>query len=225
MSKDRICVSCRNEISLIGEPQCPLCGVPFASDEVPSHVCGECLRGKRPFSTARSIVIYKGEIRRAIQMLKYKGKTSMARPFGEMMAKSITGKNKQGSPETDTHGYDYNVIVPVPLHKTRLKERGFNQSLLLARVIGRTLGVPIDYLHLKRIRETVPQINLTGKKRFHNVKNAFQVQGSNFFKDKRVLLIDDVYTTGATITECGKVIKKSGSQRIDVLTLARAVNL
>lgn len=125
--------------------------------------------------------------------------------------------------EAITNPNDYHLVVPIPLHRTRLRERGFNQSLLLAKEIGTVWGIPIDYINLQRIRPTEPQINLKGKERIRNVKGAFAVKGEKAFKGKRVLLIDDVYTTGATVSECSKVLKKARAERVDVLTLARVV--
>lgn len=119
----------------------------------------------------------------------------------------------------------YDLIVPVPLHKTRLKERGFNQSLLLSRALAKVCGLPIDYINLKRTRATSPQINLKGKDRITNVKGAFAVKNNAPFKGKGILLIDDVYTTGATVSECCKVLKKAGAEDINVLTLARVADL
>ena len=120
---------------------------------------------------------------------------------------------------------EINKQISVPLHRTRLKERGFNQSLLLAKGIAKIYNLPMDYLNLKRIRATTPQVKLKGKDRIKNVSGAFAVQNGNAFKDKQVLLIDDVYTTGATITECSKTLKKAGAKDIKCLTLARVVNL
>lgn len=120
---------------------------------------------------------------------------------------------------------DCDMIVPVPLHKTRLRERGFNQSLLLSKGLAKIYGLHVDYLNLKRIRATAPQINLKGKGRLKNVRGAFAAENSLAFKHKKILLIDDVHTTGATIAECGRVLKKAGAESVDALTLARVVNL
>lgn len=117
----------------------------------------------------------------------------------------------------DLQGFD--VIIPVPLHIKRLRERGFNQSLLLARAVGRKNNIPVNPFGLKRIRWTEPQVNLSGKERKINVKGAFEFHGD--VKGKTVLLIDDVYTTGATVAECSKVLKKGGAKGVCVLTLAR----
>ncbi|MBI3754617.1 MAG: ComF family protein [Deltaproteobacteria bacterium] len=148
----------------------------------------------------------------AIHRFKYNGKTSLAKPLGRIMTDEFLANN-------------YDLIVPVPLHKTRLTERGFNQSLFLAREIAAIYNLPIDYLNLKRIRPTDPQINLRGADRIANVRGAFAVEKAAVFKDKKILLIDDVYTTGATVTECSNILKKAGAKAVSILTLARVVNL
>lgn len=206
------CEKCFDNIKLIKSPQCRCCGMPFISQETEDHLCGACIKKRRPFSIARSIGIYEGVLLEAVQRLKYNGKTSLARPLAKLMTKEFSMNN-------------YNLIVPVPLHKTRLKERGFNQSLLLARELSKLYNLPIDYLNLRKIRATDPQVNLKGKERIANIKGAFAVKNGAGFKNKKILLIDDVYTTGATVTECSKVLKKAGAKTVDVLTLARVVQM
>jgi ComF family protein len=116
---------------------------------------------------------------------------------------------------------NYDMLVPVPLHRNRLRERGYNQSLLLAREIGRRFGVPIDQNMLRRIRDSVPQIELTGTKRVKNVRGVFSLGGDP--TGKRLLLVDDVLTTGATANECAGVLRRGGANRVDVFTIARVV--
>ncbi|MFH2011812.1 MAG: ComF family protein [Pseudomonadota bacterium] len=117
----------------------------------------------------------------------------------------------------------YDFLIPVPLHFKRLRERGFNQALSLAKYIGKKHGIPIDYMSLKRIKWESPQINLSKKEREENVKGVFFLRDKNRLKDKSILLIDDVYTSGATVNECAKVLRKAEACKVDVLTLARAV--
>ena len=116
------------------------------------------------------------------------------------------------------------MVVPVPLHKKRLRHRGFNQSLMLARLAAKKLNKKLDYTTLTRERLTRPQTELKGDERRRNVRGAFEIKKSNLFKGKRVLLVDDVYTTGATITECARVIKRAGGET-SVLTLARTARV
>lgn len=115
------------------------------------------------------------------------------------------------------------MVLPVPLHPKRLKEREFNQSLLLAKEISRTLKIPLIPDNLQRIRWTRPQIELKGEERLTNVKGAFKLKAPKAVEGKFFLLIDDVYTTGATVRECSKVLKKAGAEKVYVFTLARVV--
>ncbi|MCP3676228.1 MAG: ComF family protein, partial [Deltaproteobacteria bacterium] len=187
-------------------------GIPFSSSVSSDHLCGDCMKHKRRFSLARSAGTYEGTLLDAIHLLKYRGKTALAHPLASLLTDTIDGQ-------------EYDIITPVPLHRKRLQERGFNQSLLLARGVAKRYRIPIDYPNLRRVRATAPQINLSGNERKANVRGAFEVRKGAPFSKKRVLLIDDVYTTGATVSECSKALKKAGANEVGVLTLARVVNL
>lgn len=115
------------------------------------------------------------------------------------------------------------MLLPVPLHHKRLREREFNQSLLLAKKIGKALKIPLIPDNLQRIRWTRPQIELKGEERLINVKGAFALKNHKTIEGKSILLIDDVYTTGATVRECSKILKKAGVEKVYVLTLARVI--
>ena len=195
---------------LLKGPLCTLCGEPFATNSGPDHQCGDCITGRMPFALARSAYTYKSTVLRAIHKFKYNGKTALAHPLGRLLADSATEL-----PVTP------DIIVPVPLHKKRLRSRGFNQSLLLAREVSRHTDTALDYLNLQRGIYTTPQITLKANARKLNVSGAFRLENSGAFKGKKVLLIDDVFTTGATIRECSKVLKKAGAE-VFALTLARA---
>lgn len=168
------------------------------------------MREGRYFSWARGILIYDDATSKAIQKFKYNMDTTYSKALGLII-----------SSYSDLKSFD--MVIPVPLHIKRLRERGFNQSLLLARAVGKRHRITVDPFALKRTRWTVPQVNLSGKERKLNVKGAFEVQKD--VKGKRVLLVDDVYTTGATVRECSKVLKKSGAKDVCVLTLARTAEL
>jgi len=170
------------------------------------------MKTERSFSTARSAGLYEGTLLEAIHLLKYRGRTSLVRPLASILAGTI-----------DCTGYD--IITPVPLHRRRLQERGFNQSLLLARCLAKESHLSLDYVNLRRIRATAPQTGLRGRERTSNVKRAFSVKNSVPFAGKRVLLVDDVYTTGATVTECSQALKAAGAREVGVLTLARVADM
>jgi len=114
-------------------------------------------------------------------------------------------------------------IIPVPLHVARLRQRGFNQALILAHELSRAFSLPLSFDNLKRVRPTRPQVELTGTERIKNVAGAFALRRPDELKDRGVLLIDDVFTTGATMNECARVLKDAGASRVTALTLARAV--
>lgn len=177
--------------------------MPFTSEY--GHVCGQCLKKAPPFSKVLNYGLYEGVLSEAINHLKFYGIKRLAKPLAGLLC------------AFDFSGLD--GIVPVPLSMRRLRERGFNQSLLIARVISRKFHVPLLMDNLMKIKETPPQIGLTAKKRLLNLKNAFGVKGD--IKGFRILLVDDVMTTGATVTECSKVLIKAGAKEVTVLTLAR----
>ena len=118
---------------------------------------------------------------------------------------------------------DYSLIVPVPLHPKRLRERGFNQALILAREVSKRFSLPLEFLALERHKLTEPQVNLSKEQRLENVRGAFAVRKNKRIEGQRVILVDDVYTTGSTIKECAGTLMRSGAADVAVLTLARAV--
>ena len=186
--------------------------------EGPDHLCGQCLKEPPPFRQARAWAYYQqGEsdlqpLSTALQKFKYNRDLSVGKTLALLAAASCSSAHEQ-----------YDVIIPVPLHLARLRWRGFNQAILLSRAIGTAHGVAVDPLLLERAQPTVPQTQLSGKERRTNVKGAFTVPARDRLRDKRVLLVDDVYTSGATVTECARTLTQAGAQAVDVFTLARAI--
>ena len=162
---------------------------------------------------ARSLGIYEGALLDAIHLFKYHGKISVGEALGRMMAQTPYDSLAIG---------DYSLIIPVPLHPKRLRERGFNQSLVLARQVSKRFSIPLDFLALRRTLHTEAQVKLSGRKRRTNVRGAFEVKARNRIQGHKIVLIDDVYTTGSTAAECSKVLVQSGAKEVAVLTLARA---
>ncbi len=208
-----ICPGCLRNVRFISPPICPQCGVPFVSQSGEDHLCGQCLRRQWHFGSARALGLYEGAIREAIHLLKYRGKS--------FLAKSLVGLVSMGYPFIDYDAYD--LMLPVPLHPKRLRERGFNQALIVGRVIGRREGVPCPGFVLRKTRWSAPQIHLSPKEREKNVKGSFAVADPAKVRGKRILLIDDVMTTGSTVNECARELLKAGAEGVDVFTLARAV--
>ncbi len=210
-----LCPACEAGICYIHSPFCPRCGTPFPTAEGPDHLCGDCLTTERPYALARSVGLYEGTLLSAIHLFKYRGKPGVGQALGKIMA------DFAGSAwDMQT----FSQIVPVPLHRKRLRERGFNQAVILARVIAKRFALPLDFTTLRRTLSTVPQVGLRRQERSTNVHGAFEAISPERVAGRRVLLVDDVYTTGSTLTECASVLMKAGAEAVAVLTLARAVH-
>lgn len=151
-------------------------------------------------------------VRRAVHRFKYGRKVSYGKVLGGLMAESC--KARFGRPD---------VIVPVPLHPKRLRWRGFNQAAVLGEAVSRSWSVPLEAFVLEKSRPTQPQTELTRKERQPNVRGAFEVNPRRTVKGRHVLLVDDVYTSGATVTECTRVLLRAGARTVQVLTLGRTV--
>jgi len=176
-------------------------------------MCGECITAPPPFALARSVFAYEGPVKEAIHLLKYSGRTALGAPLGGLLG--LVSGALPAPP---------GLVMPVPLHRRRLRERGFNQSLLLAREASRIFSAPLVYDNLKRARCTEQQINLTHAQRAANVNGAFALERPFEAEGMAVALVDDVYTTGATIRECARVLNEAGAT-VYALTLARAVKV
>ena len=208
------CPSCESRIHFITGSICHICGTTFPDSPADNHLCGECLEKKPHFSHARAIFSYEDVILNSIHQFKYKNDIST----GEMLASFMADFS---FPDIDFS--DYSLMMPVPLHIKRLRERGFNQSLILARAIGRKKHIPVNFSLLKRHKYTLTQTGYHKQERKQNIRGAFEVTDSKKITGSNILLIDDVYTTGATVNECAKILMKAGAQKVSVLTLARVL--
>ncbi|MFH1954594.1 MAG: ComF family protein [Pseudomonadota bacterium] len=208
------CPTCTADFRPITSPLCPICGTLFSSTLEEDHPCEDCLR-KRPFyEAAWAPYRYEGATLNAIHQLKYGAKSFLADFLGPRLSRFTENRFKVPGPL---------LTMPVPLHPKRLRERGFNQSLLLARHVAKGLQIDLDFLSLRRIRYTMPQTSLAKKKRQENVRGAFQLKRPEAVRGKTILLVDDVATTGNTLNECAVALKRAGSKKIYCVTLARAV--
>jgi len=210
---DHICSECKEQIKYIDNHICKICGKPLESGYIPDR-CPDCIKHPHFFTTAVAAVEYEGLIKKSIYKYKYGNKAYMYKAFGHLMVQAIIDKDIKG----------FEVIVPVPLHRAKRAERGFNQSELLAKYISEKLDVPIDFKNLKRIKKTSVQNKLHRLQRQQNIKDAFIVKNSNAFKDRVVLLVDDILTTGATADECSKMILENGANKVFVLSIATGRN-
>lgn len=207
------CRSCWGSIRPIDGPLCPRCGRPFDSPLAlaysPGHTCGPCRERLPRFDRALSPYRYDGVLEQAIRLFKYRRKDALADPLADLM---LVWADRL--PPVD-------VVMPVPLHPARLRAREFNQSLLLANRIARRLGLPLSFERLERVRETRPQTELDRADRARNVRRAFAVRDPEGLEGRRVLLVDDVLTTGATVNDCARALRRAGAASVCVLTLAR----
>ncbi|MGH8064517.1 MAG: ComF family protein [Candidatus Entotheonellia bacterium] len=212
------CDSCWSLIRLIKPPYCPCCGEPFQSPIAlmynPEYRCGVCRAKPPPFDQARAIGRYEGPLRLAIHLLKYHGKLRLKQPLLQLALEHFEAH----FPDTA-----YDAIIPVPLHRERLMQREFNQAAVLAKGLATHLNVPVLERLLVRVRSTRPQVELSGSERRQNVKEAFAVTSTAALEDKQVLVVDDVFTTGATLGEVARALKAAGATQVAVFALARVL--
>ena len=216
---DMACPACAVCFTPIHSPMCPGCGVVFESNAVGDHPCESCIREPKRFGMARAFGVYDRSLMELIHGFKYRGKIQLAYAFGVMLLLTFLRYWSKG---------DIDIIIPVPLHKRRFQKRGFNQSYLLIKAWekfqSQSFRLPtVEKAILLRKRWTEPQTGLGRKDRIKNIKDAFAVYDSAKIRQKHILLVDDVYTTGATADECSKTLLSSGAEQVDVLTLARAL--
>jgi ComF family protein len=178
-----------------------------------TYLCGDCRKNPPAFDGVRAVGYYQDILKDIIHIFKYRGKVGVGKHLIALMNQSYREK-------WDLISFD--AIIPVPLHSRRLKEREFDQALILAKGISKRQNIPLMYGNLVRQRWTESQTNLAKKERAHNVKGAFSLRNPDRVRGLRILLIDDVYTTGATISECAKVLKKTKAQHVYAFTIARA---
>jgi ComF family protein len=212
--QEGFCADCLSAIHWIEPPFCTRCGLPFVSREGENHLCGVCLEERRYFTMGRALGYYEGPLREAIHRWKYEGKIYLSPLFGNWMAQAFFQYWENNL---------FDLLVPVPLHPQRLRKRGFNQALLLTRELSRRTGIPYRKRILEKRRPTTPQVDLSGREREKGVKGAFHLANVEGVREKAILLIDDVYTTGATVNECSKVLMAGGAKRVDVFTLAHTL--
>lgn len=215
-----LCAACHIDFTPVGSPLCPRCGEPFATRSRLDHLCGRCINIPPPYGKARAAGIYKGALHALIHEFKYRGHTSLADPLGSLLYQVFV---------TWWDGCVIDLVIPVPLHIKKWRQRGFNQAHLMLFAWNRHLpgnagrGVQIRDDILTRVRWTAPQTGLNRRERLGNIRGAFRIRFPELVKNKRVLLVDDVYTTGATVMECSRVLVAGGARCVDVLTLCRAV--
>ena len=212
-----MCELCQNDVQPVLPPFCDRCGVPIYAEE---RVCKICAEQEPPYHWSQAMGAYSGRLKRAIHLLKYDGKTALARPLGLMLAHSLSKPTYLFAPETDD-APAFDAVVPVPLHPSRLRQRGFNQAERIARTLAEAKHWKLDTQGLQRVRPTTTQTHKNAAERAANVRNAFAARTPLYFDGQTVLIIDDVCTTNATLWHCAAAVKNAGAKRVCVLALAR----
>lgn len=209
-----ICPSCWAKLYFITKPYCPVMGTPFSYDFGEGFLSGEALASPPPFKRARSAVAHFGLARSLVTRLKYGDRTDLAPTMAEWM--TFAGKELLENAD---------MIVPVPLHFRRFLKRTYNQATELSRHIAKISGKPMQPSVIKRVRYTRQQVGLHAKERQRNVRNAFHVPETEKQKvtNKHILLVDDVFTTGATVCSATKALLKAGACEVDILTFSRVL--
>jgi len=216
------CPRCRGDFIGWDGPRCSHCGKALGGSGGVDPICNPCLEKPRHFHKVRAYGIYDGSLKTALHQLKYQYRTQLAPPLGRLLFTTFV---------RHWPTVDIDLIVPVPLHPRKFRRRGFNQTFLLIRQwpeLAAETGIPIfrDMIQksiLKRIRDTDTQVGMRRNNRRANIQNAFAITVGCDVREKRILLVDDVYTTGATTDECARTLRREGAARIDVLTLAQTV--
>lgn len=199
-----VCAACDDELPRLGAA-CPVCATPTLD----ARVCGRCLREPPAYDTTVAVFAYRLPVDRMVQALKYRHRLALAAYFARLMA------------EAPLPDRCFDVILPMPLHRTRLRERGFNQAVELARPLARAWGVPLELARVERVSNGAPQASLPWKARRLNMRGAFGCRGS--LAGMKVLVIDDVMTTGATLDALALLLKRQGATRVHNLVVARTL--
>ncbi len=206
------CWDCRTSLRVIGDPLCARCGNPVEGRIDHVYECFHCVETSPRFDRARSALRFEGAITAMIHDFKYHQALWLQEELTDLL---------QACVNTHYAGQAFDAVCPVPLHPTRQRERGYNQAALLAGSLARRLKLPVRRRGLVRCRNTGTQTHLTARERLSNVKGAFNVRNAPSWRGLRLLLVDDVMTTGATVSACAGILKDAGSASVHVVTVAR----
>jgi len=205
-----LCETCVASVVPVPEPTCLHCGHSLE----PGRECSDCQKHPPAFDRARALGAYQGVLREAVHCFKYKNCPALAEPLGSLLA-------AQARTQSDAlRGLKFDGVLPMPMHAGRRRTRGYNQSERLARVVARELGLPLDTALLTRARATRQQVGLTAERRRSNLQGAFRVSRPQNAAGKTFLLIDDVMTTGSSLSECAAMLKLAGAHGVYALVLA-----
>ena len=208
----RFCLACWSALTFLGEPCCARCALPFDYGEAAEVICGRCLAEPPAFDRLRAAVAY-GDIARAVALkLKYGGRPGVAETMARFMARHLGGAPAP-------------ILAPVPLHRWRIWRRGYNQAALIAGALARDAGLEAQLDLLERVKATPVLRNMNPRERKEKLRGAFRVNPKRKagLEGRAVILVDDVFTSGATANACARVLRRAGAARIEVLCWARVV--
>lgn len=209
----KVCPGCLSKLNVIEEPCCKRCGKPIAIQE--QEYCYDCMKSNHHYERGFAVFVYEGDIKRSLSELKFHGKKEYADFYVEQLVQSAGDKLK---------ALNLDLIIPIPLHPRKQRMRGFNQAQLLAQGVAAFLHTPMVTNLLIRTKYTTPQKKLDDRERLHNLEHAFDLRlDQRLHHDnligKRILLVDDIYTTGSTIEACTKTLLKAGCAKVFFITV------
>lgn len=207
------CADCAAAFTPLASPLCVLCGLPFGTQGDDDHLCGDCLEAEPRYERHRSWGAYEGGLSRALQAFKFARKTHLAPSLAGLLAEAARAAVDPA---------EVDLIVSTPMSAARLRAREFNQSAMLADRLARAFGRPHDPFALRRVGDPSPQVGLSGARRRDNVRGTFVAPDRARVDGRVVLLVDDVMTTGATLSDCARALRKAGAARVAAATVARA---
>jgi ComF family protein len=207
-----LCETCQDSVRFLTDSVCHICGLPLPGVAgAEAATCGRCLTRPPRYNRARYGTYYEGPLKDALVRFKYRAALHNGPALSELLIQSFYRHFDDS---------EFDVIVPVPIHLNKLRHRGFNQALVLAQRLSTETSIPVNRTALEKVKDTLPQVGLTRMERLKNLKGAFGISKPAVIRDRRVLLVDDVATTGSTIAECAGTIASAKAARIDVLVLA-----
>jgi len=206
-----LCCECLKQLTPLPASHCPRCSLPYPGFTDTPHLCGRCNQNAPAFAMVIAVGLYLNTLQSAVNRFKNHPRPTLDRALGQLLAEAVERHSFSHAPD---------LLVPVPLHKIRLRQRGFNQSRLLAKEIARRCRIPLDDKLLEKIRPTPPQQGLPARLRLHNLRGA--LTATRHLNGEHVLLVDDVMTTGTTADTCASVLLNAGASQVSVAVLARA---
>lgn len=208
---EELCGICKESIHTVQEPVCKRCGKPMQDER--GEYCTDCMKKKHCYQQGKAVFVYRGVIRQSMYRFKYSNKREYAAYYAKVAARLHGDWVKRNGIE---------VLVPIPMYIGKQRRRGYNQAEVFARALGRELGIPVDTELVKRVRNTIPQKELSDKERRHNLKNAFQLT-PNIVEYSQIMLIDDIYTTGSTMDAVAEVLLSGGAKNVYYICISIGV--